>query len=136
MPINLVNPDGVPANELYHHVAVASGSKLIFVAGQVASGADGTVVGGGGDLAAQVEHCYLNVASALAGVGATFEDVAKLTVYLVDWTPEKMGPFVEGRARAMTALGIDHAPPLTGIGVTALAEPDLLVEIEATAVLD
>lgn len=135
MPINLVNPNGVPDNGLYHHVAVASGSKLIFVAGQVASGADGAVVGGG-DLAAQVEQCYLNVASALAGVGATFEDVAKLTVYLVDWTPEKMGSFVEGRERAMTALGIDHAPPLTGIGVAALAEPDLLVEIEATAVLD
>ncbi|MFC7671982.1 RidA family protein [Mycolicibacterium sp. GCM10028919] len=135
MPINLVNPDGVPANELYHHVAVASGSKLIFIAGQVASGADGTVVGAG-DLAAQVERCYLNVASALAGVGATFEHVAKLTVYLVDWTPDKMEQFVEGRGRAMTALGVDHAPPLTGIGVAALAEPDLLVEIEATAVLD
>jgi enamine deaminase RidA (YjgF/YER057c/UK114 family) len=135
MPINLVNPDGVPDNELYHHVAVASGSKLIFIAGQVASGADGAVVGGD-DLAAQVEQCYFNVASALAGVGATFENVAKLTVYLVDWTPEKMGPFVEGRQRAMTVLGIDHAPPLTGIGVAALAEPDLLVEIEATAVLD
>lgn len=135
MPINLVNPDGVPANELYHHVAVASGSKLIFIAGQVASGADGAVVGAG-DLAAQVERCYLNVASALAGVGATFEHVAKLTVYLVDWTPDKMEQFVEGRGRAMTALGVDHAPPLTGIGVAALAEPDLLVEIEATAVLD
>lgn len=135
MPINLVNPDGVPANELYHHVAVASGSKLIFIAGQVASGADGTVVGAG-DLAAQVERCYLNVASALAGVGATFEHVAKLTVYLVDWTPDKMEQFVEGRGRAMTALGIDHTPPLTGIGVAALAEPDLLVEIEAAAVLD
>ena len=135
MPINLVNPDGMPANELYHHVAVASGSKLVFIAGQVASGADGAVVGGD-DLAAQVEQCYLNVASALAGAGATFEHVAKLTVYLVDWTPEKMGRFVEGRERAMTALGIDHAPPLTGIGVAALAEPELLVEIEAMAVLD
>src|SRR5688500_17168429 len=135
MPINRVNPDGMPANELYHHVAVESGSKLVFIAGQVADGAEVTVVGGD-ELADQDEQCYLNVASALAGAGATVEHVAKLTVYLVDWTPEKMGQFVEGRKRAMTALGIDHAPPLTGIGVAALAEPELLVEIEATAVLD
>jgi enamine deaminase RidA (YjgF/YER057c/UK114 family) len=135
MPINLVNPDGMPANELYHHVAIASGSKLVFIAGQVASGADGAVVGVD-DLAAQVEQCYLKGARARPGAGATFANVAKLTVYLVDWTPEKMGQFVEGRERAMTALGIDHAPPLTGIGVAALAEPELLVEIEATAVLD
>jgi enamine deaminase RidA (YjgF/YER057c/UK114 family) len=135
MPIDLLNPDGMPSNELYRQVAVASGSQLIFIAGQVASDADGAVVGVG-DLAAQVEQCYLNVASALAGVGATFEHVAKLTVYLVDWTPEKMGQLVEGRQRAMTALGVEHAPPLTGVGVAALAEPDLLVEIDATAVLD
>jgi enamine deaminase RidA (YjgF/YER057c/UK114 family) len=44
--------------------------------------------------------------------------------------------YVEGAARAMAKLGISTAPPLTGIGVAALAEPDLLVEIDATAVLD
>ncbi len=61
-------------------MAVATGSKLVFVAGQVALEADGATVGVA-DLAAQVEHCYLNVATALAQVGASFDDVAKLTVY-------------------------------------------------------
>ncbi|CAN5464614.1 RidA family protein [soil metagenome] len=135
MAITLMNPDGMPEIDLYRQVAVASGSQLVFIAGQVAWGADGATVGVG-DLAAQVEQCYLNVATALAGVGATLAHVVKLTVYFVNWTPDKMAPFVEGRARALATLGLDAVPPLTGIGVAALAEPDLLVEIEATAVLD
>lgn len=130
-----MNPEGMPEIDLYRQVAIASGSRLVFIAGQVSWGVDGATVGTG-DLAAQVEQCYLNVATALAGVGGTFDDVAKLTVYLVDWTPDKMPLYVEGAARAMATLGISAAPPLTGIGVAALAEPDLLVEIEATAVLD
>ena len=135
MAITLVNPERLPKVDIYKQVSVATGSKLVFIAGQVARDADGGKVGEG-DFAAQVEQCYLNLGTALAAVGATFDDVAKLTVYLVDWTPDKMPLFVEGAARAAAKLGVTPLPPLTGIGVAALAEPDLLVEIEATAVLD
>ena len=62
--------------------------------------------------------------------------MAKLTAYIVDWTPDKMPLLMEGIARAAAKLGVTPVPPLTGIGVSALAEPDLLVEVEATAVLD
>ncbi|RCV49602.1 RidA family protein [Marinitenerispora sediminis] len=134
MPITLVNPDGLPKVDLYRQVSIATGSKLVFMAGQVARDADGGRVGEG-DLAAQVEQCYLNVGAALAEAGASFDDVAKLTVYFVDWHPDKMPLFVEGAARASAKLGITALPPITGIGVAALAEPDLLVEIEATAVI-
>lgn len=136
MSIRLVNPAGLPEVPIYRQVSVATGSKLVFIAGQIARDADGGKVGEG-DLAAQVEQVYLNLHTALTGVGATFDNVVKVTVYLVDWTPDKMGPFVEGVARATAKLGIDTPlPPLTGIGVAALAEPDILVEVEATAVLD
>ncbi|MFE2940481.1 RidA family protein [Streptomyces sp. NPDC059255] len=135
MTITLMNPDGLPKIDLYRQVSVATGSRLVSVAGQVAWDADGATVGAG-DLTAQVEQCYLNVGTALAGAGASFDDVTKLTVYLVDWTPDKM-PLVEaGVARAAAKLGVTPVPPLTGIGVAALAAPDLLVEVEATAVLD
>ena len=134
MPITLVNPDALPKVDLYRQVAVATGSKLVFMAGQVARDADGGKVGEG-DYAAQVEQCYLNVGAALAEAGATFDDVVKLTVYLVDWTPEKMPLFVEGVARAAKKLGVTPVAPLTGIGVAALAEPDLMIEVEATAVV-
>lgn len=135
MAITLVNPDGLPEVGAYKQVSVASGSKLVFVAGQVSWDADGVTVGAG-DLAAQVERCYLNVATALAGVGATFDDVAKLTVYVVDWTPDKMPLFAEGVARAAARLGAVPVPPGTLIGVAALDAPDHLVEVEATAVID
>lgn len=134
MPISLINPEGLPTVDLYRQVAVATGSKLVFLAGQVALDADGALVGEG-DLAAQVEQCYLNVATALDAAGATFADVAKLTVYLVDWTPDKMSALAEGISRAAAKLGITAPPPLTGIGVAALAGPGMLVEVEATAVI-
>ncbi|MER8012050.1 RidA family protein [Streptomyces sp. NPDC094149] len=135
MTITLVNPEGLTKVDLYRQVSVATGSKLVFIAGQVAWDADGVVVGAG-DLAAQVEQCYLNVGAALAEVGASFDNVVKLTVYLVDWTPDQMPLFVEGVARAAAKLGVTPTPPLTGIGVAALAGPDILVEVEATAVID
>ncbi|GLX00574.1 RidA family protein [Microtetraspora sp. NBRC 16547] len=135
MAITLVNPSGLPEIDLYRQVSIGSGSKLVFIAGQVAWGADGVTVGEG-DLAAQVEQCYLNIGTALAEVGASFDDVVKLTVYFVDWTPEKMPLFAEGVARAAARLGVTPIAPLTGIGVAALAGPDLLVEVEATAVID
>ncbi|SHF36619.1 RidA family protein [Streptoalloteichus hindustanus] len=135
MAITLVNPEGLSKIDVYRQVSVATGSKLVFVAGQVAWDAEGRTVGEG-DLAAQVEQCYLNVHTALAEVGGSFDDVAKLTVHVVDWTPDKMPLFLEGRARACAKLGVTPVPPSTLVGVAALAEPDLLVEVEATAVID
>jgi enamine deaminase RidA (YjgF/YER057c/UK114 family) len=135
MAITLVNPDGLLKVDAYRQVAIASGSKLVFIAGQVAWDAEGVTVGDG-DLAAQVEQSYLNVGTALAEVGASFDDVAKLTVYVVDWTPDKMPLFAEGLTRAAKKLGITPAAPATLIGVAALHIPEHLVEIEATAIID
>lgn len=135
MAITLLNPSGLPEIDAYRQVSVATGSRLVFVAGQVAWDADGVTVGEG-DLAAQVERCYLNVATALAGAGASFDDVAKLTVYVVDWTPDKMPLFLEGAARAAAKLGVTPVPPGTLLGVAALDVPEHLVELEAVAVID
>ncbi|MEU4578631.1 RidA family protein [Nonomuraea sp. ATR24] len=135
MSVTLVNPDGLPKPEVYRQLSIASGSRLVFLAGQVARDADGTPVGAG-DLAAQVEQAYLNIGTAMAAIGGSFDDVAKLTVYVVDWTPDKMPLLGEGVARAAARLGVDPVKPITLLGVAALGEPDLLVEVEATAVLD
>jgi enamine deaminase RidA (YjgF/YER057c/UK114 family) len=135
MTVTLVNPDGLPKPEVYRQLSIATGSKLVFLAGQVARDAEGRPVGEG-DLAAQVEQAYLNIGTALAAIGGSFDDVAKLTVYVVDWTPDKMPLLGEGVARAAAKLGVDPVKPITLLGVAALGEPDLLVEVEATAVLD
>ncbi|MER7414688.1 MULTISPECIES: RidA family protein [Streptomyces] len=135
MSITLTDAEGLPGNDIYRHLSIASGARLVFVAGQVAWDARGKTVGEG-DLATQVEQCYRNVATALARAGGSFDDVAKLNVHVVDWTPEKMRPLLDGIARAKAALGTTAAPPATLLGVAALDIPEHLVEVEATAVLD
>lgn len=135
MPVTLLNPRGLPETDLYRHVSIATGTRLVSIAGQVAHDSDGGTVGAG-DYAAQVEQVYLNVATALRAVGGTFVDVVRLNMYVVDLTPEKLPALWEGVARASARLGTTPAPPFTGVGVSALAGADLLVELEATAVLE
>lgn len=135
MTITLINPPGLPKVDFHRQVSIATGSKFVFMTGQVAWDADGTLVGEG-DLAAQVEQCFLNVATALAEVGGSFNNVAKLTIYIANWTVDKMSLVTEGRARAFAKLGITPLAPGTLIGVAALFTPDLLVEVEAIAVID
>ncbi|CAL9514179.1 Putative aminoacrylate peracid reductase RutC [Nocardiopsis dassonvillei] len=134
MPVQLLNPSTLPLPEAYAQASIAEGSRLVFVSGQVARDADGTPVGAG-DLAAQTEQAYANVHAAVTAAGGTFADIAKLTVYVVDWEPEKMARLGEGAMRAAQRLGFDPVRPITLLGVAALGEPDLLVEVEAVAVL-
>ncbi|GAA3641449.1 RidA family protein [Kineosporia mesophila] len=135
MSITLKNPAGLAEVPLYRHVSIASGSKMVFMAGQVSVDQDGNTVGAG-DYVAQVEQCYLNVATALAEAGATFDDVAKINVYAVNMTPELVAASGEGIARAEKKLGVTIQAPLTGIGVAALASPEYLVEVDAIAFID
>lgn len=135
MSVELINPPGIPEPVGYAQVGVATGSRTVFVSGQVARLADGTPVGAG-DLRAQAEQAYANLVLALEGAGASFSDVAKLTVYVVDWAPEKMEALVTGAMAVAARTGIDPIRPITLVGVAALGEPDLLVEVEAVAVVD
>jgi enamine deaminase RidA (YjgF/YER057c/UK114 family) len=135
MTITFVDPEELPNAGLFHQVSIASGSKLVFVAGQLSRNAAGEHVGVG-DFAAQLEQCYVNVAAALAGAGCSWNEVVKRTLYVVGWSPDKVPQLVEGLTRASARLGITSAPPATLIGVAALAEPELLVEVEVVAVVD
>ena len=128
MPITLINPDGLPEIGVYHQVAVATGTKTIYVAGQVAWDA-------APDLALQTEQAYMNVHTALKGAGASFENLVKVTVYVVDWSPDKMPELIKGIENAMARAGEVAKPPATLIGVAALDVPEHLVEIEAVAVV-
>ncbi|MGW6929446.1 RidA family protein [Lentzea sp. NPDC054927] len=127
--ITLINSDELPKIDVYHHVAVATGSKTVYLAGQVAWDTEL-------DLAAQVEQAYVNVHTALKAAGATFRDLARVRIYVVDWTPDKMPELLKGIENAMTRLGESAKAPAALIGVQALDVPEHLVEIEATAVID
>ncbi|WP_169823874.1 RidA family protein, partial [Rhodococcus rhodochrous] len=78
-----------------------------------------------------------NIARGLDGAGATFRDVVRLTFYVTDWHPGKIGQFTAGVQAVAQEIDLpDPMPPASLIGVAALYEPAVLVEIEATAVLE
>lgn len=134
MPVELSNVAGRAEPEAYVHVGVATGSKTVYLAGQVSQDAEGATVAKG-DLGGQTEQALLNVASALDSVGASFDDVAKVTIYVVDWEPSKMEAIGAGIGAAAEKLGVNPIKPATLIGVSALFEAEYLIEIDATAVL-
>jgi len=134
MPVTLMNPDGLPKTDAYRQVAIATGTRQVHIAGQIARDADGQPVAPG-DLAGQVAQAFRNVAIALAAAGATFSDVVRLTIYVVDWKPEKMADLIAGIGGVAEELQVVPAPASL-IEVVSLFEPDVLVEVEATAVLD
>jgi enamine deaminase RidA (YjgF/YER057c/UK114 family) len=127
----LINPDGLTTPEGYTQVIVATGSRLVFVAGQLADDAQGNLVGSG-DLAAQARQAFANVGRALAAAGARPEQVVRLTIYVVRHRPEYLPVISEARN---TVFG-DHKPTDTLLGVETLAEPGYLIEVDAIAIAD
>jgi enamine deaminase RidA (YjgF/YER057c/UK114 family) len=118
-------------NPAFSQVVVASGTRTIYTAGQVSINESGASVGAG-DLALQTEQAMRNVGLALAAAGATYADIVKITTYVVNYKPEDRS--VIGKARA--PFFANRMPPAsTLVGVTALALPEWLVEIEAVAVV-
>lgn len=134
MAVTLLNPPGHIEIPLYHHVAVASGTKSVHLAGQVSWDEHGELVAPG-DLAGQVAQVLRNVKKGLDVAGASFADVVRITWYAVDWQKDKMGAFEAGLAQAAEEFDIP-AFPAALIGVSILFEPGILVEAEVTAVVD
>src|SRR5687768_2216822 len=134
MPVEKMNPPTLSEPQGFMHVGIASGSRLVFLAGQVAQSGDGELVGAG-DLAAQAEQALLNVGAGLDAAGATFDDVAKLTIYVVDWEQGKMDQLMAGVVRAAERLGAAPLVPSTLVPVPRLFEEGYLIEFDVTAVL-
>ncbi|HCS61772.1 MAG TPA: hypothetical protein DIW46_10325 [Microbacterium sp.] len=136
MAVELITPEGMFQPVPYHHVSVSTGSRHVSVSGQIARDEHGNRLFPG-DFAGQLAHALRNTARGLAGVGASFADVVRLRVYVIP-TDETMYPdFIRGLESVVEELGIPQPlPPLSVIGVNYLFEPDVLVEVEADAVLD
>ncbi|WDZ83191.1 RidA family protein [Micromonospora cathayae] len=136
MSVQLSSPSGLMQPVPYHHVAVASGSRHVYVAGQIGRDEAGRPVAPG-DLRGQVAQALRNTARGLAGGGASFSDVVRLTFYVTDWSPERIDDFLAGVQDVAGQLALPQPlPPASLIGVASLFEPDVLVEVEATAVVD
>jgi 2-iminobutanoate/2-iminopropanoate deaminase len=119
--------EGLPEPFSHYTDAVRAGD-LLFVSGCVAVDEHGDVVGEG-DVVAQARQVFANIGLVLAAAGATFADVAKVTTFLVDIDDRtRINPVrqeVFGEAR----------PASTLVEVSALVLPELLIEVEAVAVL-
>jgi enamine deaminase RidA (YjgF/YER057c/UK114 family) len=127
-----INPDGMVRPGAYTPVVTAQGGRTIYVAGQVSLDEKGELVGWG-DLMAQAEQVWRNVGLALKGAGATFNDLVKINVYVVNFKPEYRDMLHQMRLRHVSK---DTPPASTMVGVQALARDGFLIEIEAIAVAD
>jgi enamine deaminase RidA (YjgF/YER057c/UK114 family) len=121
----VINPPRRSRPSGYTHVVVSPDGRTAYIAGQVAYDSAGQVVGGG-DFRVQAAQVFANLSLALASVGAGFRDVMKTTTYLTD--VKNVPALREIRARHFDAA---HPPANTLIPVSALARPELLLEIEA-----
>jgi enamine deaminase RidA (YjgF/YER057c/UK114 family) len=133
MAVELINPDNHVVVAFNHHVAVATGSRQVYIAGQVAWDQDGELVAPG-DLAGQVAQVYRNIAKSLGAAGGSFADVVRITWYAAGWKPEMFDAFNAGVAQAAQEFDITN-PPASLIGVQMLFQPEILIEAEVTAVL-
>src|ERR1700745_1753889 len=112
-----INPQGVNTTPAYTQVVKATPGTIIWISGQVAQDSKGGVVGKG-DLKAQLNQAWENVRLALAGSGATFQDVVKVTTYVVNYKPSMGHDFREARQQFM---GTHEPPAATLVGVQSLA---------------
>jgi enamine deaminase RidA (YjgF/YER057c/UK114 family) len=114
----------------FNHVTIGSGQRLCCFAGQVALAPDFSLIGGD-DLGEQTKAAMRNLELALAAVGAGWGDIVRRTVYTTRPTE-----YAVITAAIEEVQGSSEHPAQTIVGVTGLAVPGLLIEIEATALLD
>ena len=133
-PLDRVNPPSLAAPSGFSHAVVtpvSDGSRVVFLAGQTGMDRTGAIVDGG--LVAQFEQALANLLTALAAAGGRPEQLASLTVYIVDMDDYR------ARAREIGAgwrrlVGRDY-PAMAGVGVSRLWDAEALVELQGVAVL-
>ena len=131
MTIERVNPPGLARPSGFAHAVVATGSRVIFLAGQTAIDATGAVVGD--NVATQFTLALANLLAALRAAGGSAEHLASLTIYAVDLADYRAHSREIGEAWRRLA-GREY-PAMAAIGVVALWDRAALVEIQGYAVV-
>jgi enamine deaminase RidA (YjgF/YER057c/UK114 family) len=130
MTLERVNPPSLARPSGFSHAVVATG-RLVFLAGQVALAADGTVMGD--TVAEQFGRALANLLEALRAAGGSPADLASLTVYAVDLDDYRRHRGEIGAAWRRL-VGREY-PAMAAVGVSRLWEPAALVEIQGYAVI-
>jgi enamine deaminase RidA (YjgF/YER057c/UK114 family) len=131
MALERVNPASLARPSGFSHAVVATGGRLVFLAGQVALGADGAIVGD--TIAGQFEQALANLLEALRAAGGGPEHLASLTIYAVDLDDYRRHGAEIGAAWRRLA-GREY-PAMAAVGVSRLWDPAALVEIQGYAVI-
>jgi enamine deaminase RidA (YjgF/YER057c/UK114 family) len=126
---NFINPETMHHPAGYTHVVEVTAGRPVYIAGQVALNPAGVLVGPG-DIRAQARQVFDNLQAALQAVGAGFDQVVKLTYYLLDATQLPVVREIRDQY-----VNIQQPPASTAVEVRRLARDDLLIEIEAVAVI-
>jgi enamine deaminase RidA (YjgF/YER057c/UK114 family) len=124
-----INPPSLTKPNGYTHVVVAPDGRTVYIAGQVAFDSTGQLVGAG-DFRAQADRVYQNLGRALKAVGGSLDDVVKTTTFITD--SKNLPALREVRARYSHS---GRPPANTLLVVSSLARPELMIEVEAVAVL-
>lgn len=127
--IQHINPDGLSKNPAFSQIVMTQGSgKTIYIGGQDAVNEKGEIVGKG-DIAKQTEQVMKNLQLALSACEATFDNLVKLSIYVVQ------GQNLYGAFQASQKFfsNLQNPPAISVLIVAGLANPDFLVEIDATA---
>ncbi|BAC91442.1 RidA family protein [Gloeobacter violaceus] len=123
-----INPPGFSIPGISQAILVED-RHLLLLSGHVPFRADGTLAGP--DLATQLEQVFENIAATLEVAGASFDAVARLTIYICEYDPCLL-PTI--RAIRDRWVNLERPPASALIGVASLFHPDVLVEIDALAV--
>ncbi len=129
MKKNIITAEGLSKPlGIYSQAVKAEGNRLLFISGTTARDKDGNIVGKG-DMKAQTRQVLENMKKILNAAGATFDNIVKVTVFITDM--RRFSEIHEVRAQYFKK----DFPASTLVQVSALASPDLMIEIEAVAVL-
>jgi 2-iminobutanoate/2-iminopropanoate deaminase len=129
MEREFMNPDGMatPPSNLYNHVVKVG--NTVYIAGQLSRDENGNAIHVG-DAEAQTVQAWKNLETAIKSVGGTLADIVKTNTYVVG--SENLAKV---RAARLNILPPEGRPTSTTVVVAGLADPGLVVEVEAIAVL-
>jgi enamine deaminase RidA (YjgF/YER057c/UK114 family) len=125
-----INPTPwIQAFNINHGIEVTGASRVLYLSGQTSNGPDGTAMHAG-DLVAQFGVAWANVKDALAEAGMGPTDIVRMCIYTTD-----VDGFMASAAELVPIFAGDGCKPVsTLLGVTRLFAPEIMVELEVTAV--
>jgi reactive intermediate/imine deaminase len=127
--VQFFNPPTLPPSPGYTQVVTARAGRTVHISGQVALDTSGAIVGPG-DFRVQARQVFENLKAALAAGGASFADVVKITIFILD-----MANLPALREIRDEYVNRERPPASTAVQVSRLAREEFLLEIEAVAAL-